>query len=123
MTVVDEPRTPIGICDMAALVPGRGVCALVDGVAVALFLVDGELYAIGNHDPFTDASVLSRGLVGSTMIDGNEVRYVASPLRKHRFELSSGRSLDDPEVTVGSWAVRCIDGQVLIGPEPLRSLE
>jgi nitrite reductase (NADH) small subunit len=109
------------VCTLAELTPDRGVCALVGGGAVAVFLTsfDGAVRAIGNHDPFTDASVLSRGLVGWDGSDGALVPYVASPLRKHRFDLRTGRSLADPEVTAGTYPVRVADGVVEVGhPEP-----
>lgn len=55
------------VCELSALIPGRGVAALLpDGSQAAVF-VDraGRPYAIGNQDPFTGAQVLSRGLVGT----------------------------------------------------------
>jgi NAD(P)H-dependent nitrite reductase small subunit len=107
------------VCRLDRLEPGRGVCALVRGQAVAVFRGDGDqLYAIGNHDPYCDASVLSRGLVGSLEVDGVTVPYVASPMRKHRFDLRSGRSLEDPDVGVGSWPVRAVDGVVEVAGSP-----
>ncbi|MFH8343743.1 nitrite reductase small subunit NirD [Streptomyces sp. NPDC018045] len=92
------------VCDPSALVPGRGVAALLpDGGQVALF-VDraGRPYAIGNRDPFTGAYVLSRGLTGSA--DGRP--FVASPLLKQRFDLETGTCLDDPAVSVPVYRVR-----------------
>ncbi|MBB1242841.1 nitrite reductase (NAD(P)H) small subunit [Streptomyces durbertensis] len=81
------------VCEPAALLPGRGVAALLpDGTQIAVFLDrEGRPYAIGNRDPFTGAYVLSRGLLGST----GGVPFVASPLLKQRFELTTGRCLDD----------------------------
>lgn len=92
------------VCDPAELVPGRGVAALLpDGGQVALFTDRaGDTYAIGNRDPFTGAYVLSRGLLGSA--DGRP--FVASPLLKQRFDLATGRCLDDEAVSVRSYRVR-----------------
>jgi NAD(P)H-dependent nitrite reductase small subunit len=105
------------ICAVDDLIVDRGVCALVDGDHVAVFRVSGsgEMFAIGNVDPFCDASVLSRGLVGSVERDGDSARYVASPLRKHRFDLRTGLSLDDPAIGVGVWDVRIRGGLVTVG--------
>lgn len=92
------------VCELSSLVPGRGVAALLpDGSQAAVF-VDrkGRPYAIGNRDPFTGAYVLSRGLVGSAA--GRA--FVASPLLKQRFDLESGRCLDDEEVAVRTYPVR-----------------
>ncbi|MER7112411.1 nitrite reductase small subunit NirD [Streptomyces sp. NPDC000229] len=92
------------ICDDSVLTPGRGMAALLpDGRQVALFRDrSGRLYAIGNRDPFTGAQVLSRGLIGSAA--GRP--FVASPLLKQRFDLETGRCLDDEEVSVAVFPVR-----------------
>ena len=92
------------VCDRSALTPGRGVAALLpDGRQAALF-VDraGRAYAIDNRDPFTGAYVLSRGLLGSA---GGRP-FVASPLLKQRFDLTTGTCLDAPEVHVQVFRVR-----------------
>lgn len=86
------------VCDLTAVTPGRGVAALLpDGTQAAVF-VDraGRTYAIGNRDPFTGACVLSRGLLGSA----GGAPFVASPLLKQRFDLETGRCLDDESVSV-----------------------
>ena len=102
----------------ADLVDDRGVCALVGARHVAVFRlsVSGELVAIDNVDPFSGASVLSRGLVGSTEIGGIAVAYVASPLRKQRFDLRTGCCLDDPDVRVDRFDVRETAGQIEARP-------
>jgi nitrite reductase (NADH) small subunit len=95
------------VCDLTDLIPGRGVAALLpDGSQVAVFLDRaGRPYAIDNRDPFTGAYVLSRGLLGSA--DGRP--FVASPLLKQRFDLETGRCLDDETVTVQAYATRTSD--------------
>ncbi|MER6342876.1 nitrite reductase small subunit NirD [Streptomyces sp. NPDC001595] len=92
------------VCDLTALLPGRGVAALLpDGNQVALFRDrKGDLYAIDNRDPFTGAAVLSRGLTGTHQ--GRP--FVASPLLKQRFDLLSGQCLDDETVRVTAYEVR-----------------
>jgi nitrite reductase (NADH) small subunit len=105
------------VCRWDDLVPDRGVCALVDGVAVAVFRCsfgDG-LYALDNLDPYSGASVLSRGLVGVT---ANGVAFVSSPLRKQRFSLATGQALDDPAVAVRCWPISVVDGVVMVASEP-----
>ncbi|MEV0926194.1 nitrite reductase small subunit NirD [Streptomyces spongiicola] len=113
MTVQDAPPltlqielsgTWLPVCEVTQLTPGRGMAALLpDGRQAAVFLDrSGTAYAIGNRDPFTGAQVLSRGLLGSA--DGRP--FVASPLLKQRFDLATGRCLDDDEVSVPVYAVR-----------------
>ncbi|MEU8526881.1 MULTISPECIES: nitrite reductase small subunit NirD [Streptomyces] len=96
----------IAVCETSRLTPGRGVAALLpDGRQAALF-VDraGRAYAIENRDPFTGAQVLSRGLLGSA---GGRP-FVASPLLKQRFDLETGKCLDDDEVAVAVFPVRTV---------------
>jgi nitrite reductase (NADH) small subunit len=98
------------VCELAALTPDRGVAALVDGTPVAVFRLspDDEVVAIGNVDPFSGASVLSRGIVGSR----GDVVTVASPVYKQRFDLHTGRCVDDETVAVPTYGVRVVDGWV-----------
>ena len=92
------------VCDLDRMVPGRGVAALLpDGRQAAVFLDrSGRLHAVDNRDPFTGAAVLSRGLLGS--LGGRP--FVASPLLKQRFDLTTGVCLDDETVRLTTYEVR-----------------
>ena len=92
------------VCELARLLPGRGVAALLpDGRQAALFRDRaGQLYAVDNRDPFGGAAVLSRGLTGTHQ--GRP--FVASPLLKQRFDLLSGQCLDDESVQITTYEVR-----------------
>ncbi|MDN3295677.1 nitrite reductase small subunit NirD [Streptomyces ficellus] len=104
MLELSHAGTWLPICDASVLTPGRGMAALLpDGAQAALFQDrTGRLYAIDNRDPFTGAQVLSRGLLGSAA--GR--LFVASPLLKQRFDLETGRCLDDEDVSVAVFPVR-----------------
>lgn len=92
----------IKICPVADLPVNLGVGALVKGQQVALFkLNSGDIYAIGNFDPFSEANVLSRGLVGD--LKGHKV--VASPIYKHHYNLQTGECLEDSSVKVPAYNV------------------
>lgn len=92
------------ICKSEDIVAGTGVCALLDDEQVAIFKmpVDNALYAISNFDPFGEANVLSRGLVGSI----GEKLVVASPLYKQHFCLETGECLEDETVRLKTYQVR-----------------
>lgn len=93
----------VPVCDYDALPSERGVCALVGGRQVAVFRAhDGALFALSNHDPFSGAYVLARGIVGCR--GGRPT--VASPMYKQVFDLASGRCLDDPEIGVPTFPIR-----------------
>ena len=80
------------ICPINDLTPDAGICALFNDQQVAIFLCkqSNSVYAVANYDPFGQANVLSRGLIGSTQ----DIIYVASPLYKQRFNLATGECLD-----------------------------
>ena len=98
------------VCAADDLVDGTGVCALVAGRQIALFQVDGQVFALDNFDPGSRANVLSRGLTG----DLQNERVVASPIYKHHFVLATGRCIEDPTFSVTAYAARVRDGQVQI---------
>jgi nitrite reductase (NADH) small subunit len=105
------------VCRLDQIEVEGGVAALVDGVAVAIFRThDGNVYAISNDDPWSNASVLARGIVGTR----GEIPFVASPMHKQAFDLRTGQCLDDAAVRVPAYDVRVEDGVVLVGP-PMES--
>jgi nitrite reductase (NADH) small subunit len=69
------------------------------------------VYAIANYDPFSQAFVLSRGLVG----DRNGMPKVASPIYKQNFSLTTGQCLDDDTVSVLVYPTRVVEGNVQVG--------
>ena len=103
------------VCGLDDIVPNTGVCALLNGQHVAVFrLNDGDsqrVFAIGNYDPNSEASVLSRGLVGNL----GERIVVASPIYKHHFDLQTGECLEAPENSVPIWPARIDGGKVWVG--------
>jgi nitrite reductase (NADH) small subunit len=104
------PRTRwVEVCAAERITPDRGVAARVGDDLVAVFvLADGQAYAIDDRDPFTGTQVLSRGLIG----DADGAPTVASPIYKQRFDLRTGRCLDDGAVELRTWPVRLHEGRV-----------
>ena len=97
----------ITVCKLEDILPETGVCALVGKEHVAIFRPynSDELYAISNIDPFPNASVLSRGIIGE---HENEL-WVASPLKKQRFRLKDGYCLEDEHYSVAHYVVKIDD--------------
>ena len=119
MALLEAPSfTWIDVCALDGIIPNRGVCALVDGVQVAVFRVAGgidesaeQLFAVSNFDPFSRAFVLSRGIVGSK---GGQLK-IASPVYKQNFDLRTGECLDDASVCIPTFPARVVDGRVQVG--------
>lgn len=113
-----EPATPADadrwwrVCPLASLHPERGVAAIVRGEQVAVFLLhDGTVRAVQQADPFADANVMSRGLVGTWRGRPS----VASPMYKHVFDLDTGECLDargEAQRRLRAYRARVVDGAV-----------
>jgi nitrite reductase (NADH) small subunit len=99
------------VCALTDIPPNTGVCALVADQQIAIFRVGDNVYALSNYDPFSQAFVLSRGLVG----DRNGVLKVASPIYKQNFNLFTGVCLDDESIAIPTFPARVVDGFVQIG--------
>lgn len=120
MTLVDSTATArrdqlrpavwTRICRRDDLEPLWGEAALVGRSQVAVFrLPDERILAVGNADPVTGASVMSRGLVGSR---GTRTT-LASPLHKDVYDLETGECLTRPgELRLPVWRVRETEGWV-----------
>ena len=102
------------VCRLDDIVPNTGVCALVEGRQIAIFRVGDRVYAISNHDPFSGANVLSRGILG----DRNGTLKVASPIYKQNFALETGQCLDDESVRIPVYYARVREGGVEVSAEP-----
>lgn len=99
-------------CQIGDLIYNIGVCALVGEKQIALFRLSGnhEIYAVDNHDPFSGANVLSRGIVGD--LKGQPV--VASPIYKQHFNLQTGQCLEDESVKLETYPVRIVNGMIQV---------
>lgn len=101
------------VCDLGDLEVDRGAAALVHGQAVALFRTAcDEVFALANHDPWSKASTLARGIVGVR----DATPFVGSPAHRHTFDLRTGRCREVPHVAVATYEVRVEGGVVLVGP-------
>ena len=102
----------VDVCAFVDLVPDRGAAALVGGLQVAVFLVDGEVFALSNFDPFSKAFVLSRGIVRTTR--GDRLK-VASPIYKQSFDLRTGQMSRRRRRVRARVRARVVEGRVQVG--------
>ncbi|ANP78164.1 nitrite reductase small subunit NirD [Vibrio sp. 10N.222.51.C8] len=100
------------VCKIEDIIPGTGVCALVSGEQVAIFRPTEaeEVFAISNTDPYFQSNVLSRGLI----VEHKEELWVASPLKKQRFNLATGVCMEDENFNVKAYKARVAKGAVEI---------
>ena len=104
------------VCALEDIWPNSGVAALLDGKQIALVRVGSgdQVYALSNFDPFSDAFVIARGIVG----DRAGRPKIASPIFKQTFDLETGACFDDPAVVLPTYPVRVQDGRVFVALTP-----
>ncbi|MFL6059925.1 MAG: nitrite reductase small subunit NirD [Marmoricola sp.] len=131
MTITEQPASApartnewVAVCTKGQLIPERGVAVLVGDQQVALFRVtapDGAefVYAVGHRDPFAEANVIARGIVGSVGTGPEQRDTVASPMYKHVFELATGACLTDPSRRLPAYRTWIAGGVVYVHPVPL----
>ncbi|POH74939.1 nitrite reductase small subunit NirD [Arthrobacter glacialis] len=99
----------VRVCRLDDLADSWGEAALVKGQQLALFRVGrGDVFAVSQADPATRAHVMSRGMVGSR----GRTHTIASPLHKEVYSLATGECFGRPELHLGTYPVRVVDGVV-----------
>lgn len=89
--------------------PGSGTTATVAGKQVALFNVDGTIYAM-------DDSCLHQGLsLGTSKLEGKIVTC-----RGHgwRYNVTTGNTLHVPDYGVATYPVKVVDGRIMVALDP-----
>jgi nitrite reductase (NADH) small subunit len=99
------------VCAIDDVLPGTGVAALIEGQQIAIVRTrDGLFAALSNFDPFSNAFVIARGIVG----DRAGVPKIASPIYKQNFNLRTGECLDDPNVRLAVFPIRIFAGRIQV---------
>lgn len=115
-------RNWVAVCTRRQLIPERGVAVLVRDRQVALFRIvngtDDFVYAVGHRDPFSDANVMARGIVGSVGVGAEQRDTVASPMYKHVFDLRTGECLTDASERLEVYRTWVAGGVVYVEAEP-----
>nr|WP_155855441.1 nitrite reductase (NAD(P)H) small subunit [Actinotalea ferrariae] len=97
---------------------GTATGAMPTGTATGAMPTDtDEVLAVQQLDPFMEAHVMSRGIVGSR----GDTPTVASPLLKQVFDLRTGRCLEPVGRAprhLRTWRVRLENGVVLVAAPP-----
>lgn len=109
----------VDVCHLDDITPNTGVGALIAGQSVALFRVGNEkrIYALSNKDPFSQANVMARGIIG----DLQGERVIASPIYKQHFSLATGRCLEDKDQKLSVFPTKIENGRVWVGTVPQKT--
>ncbi|ENW81003.1 nitrite reductase [NAD(P)H], large subunit [Acinetobacter sp. ANC 3929] len=109
----------VEVCALDDITPNTGVGALIEGQSVALFRVGHEkrIYALSNKDPFSQANVMCRGIIG----DLQGERVIASPIYKQHFSLATGRCLEDKDQKLLVFPTKIENGRVWVRSVPQKT--
>jgi len=114
--------TFVDLCALDDLDPERGAGALLGGTQIAVFrLADGTVRAVQQRDPYSGANVMSRGLVGTHRVTGDDgaerdVNTVTTPMLKQVWDVDTGDVIDGgaDRRPLAVYEARVVDGRVLV---------
>ncbi len=87
------------------LPPGTGTCVTVAGKEVALFNVDGTIYAMAN-------ACLHQGQsLGSSKLEG---KVVTCRAHGWRYDVTTGNTIHVPDYGVASYPVKIVDEKIMV---------
>ena len=86
----------VSVAKISELTPGTGMVVEVNGVSVALFKIDGAVYAIDNTCPHRG------GPLGAGTVEG---RVVTCPLHMWDFDICTGEFTANREIRIATYAV------------------
>ena len=95
----------IEVANLEQLPPGRGTTVSIEGKDIALFNVDGTVYAM-------DDTCLHQGVsLGISMLEGNIVTC-----RGHgwKYDVTTGSTYPVPGVGVATYPVKVVDGKIMV---------
>ena len=105
--IEEEKLEFVVVAEHDELGDGERIQFEIDGVAIALFKIAGEYYAIADLCSHDD------GLVAEGEIEGHEV---ICPRHGAHFDLRNGKALTMPAVVdIPAYPVRVDEGEVLVG--------
>ena len=87
----------VTVAKVADLQPGACLSVEAEGVGVALFNVDGKIYALGNTCPHAGGPLGEGTLAGGV---------VECPWHGWRYDVRTGENLENPEIKVACFEVQ-----------------
>ena len=110
LIVAAAPRF-VKVASLADLPPGTSLVVLVGDRSIALFNVNGSVYAIDNVCPHAGGSLARGGLNGT---------IVTCPLHGWRFDVRTGQSPYLPGEQLRTFPVLVVEGKIEVGVEECR---
>ena len=109
------------VLPMSDLPPGASATVEAFGTTIAVFNVEGRVFAVGNNCPH-HGGPLSRGRVSGTNLPsrpheyryGREGRVLVCPWHGREFDIESGRALFDQSVRVKVYEASVEECQIVL---------
>jgi nitrite reductase/ring-hydroxylating ferredoxin subunit len=103
----------VEVANLEQLPPGRGTTVSIEGKEIALFNVDGTVYAI-------DDACLHHGVsLGLSKVEGNIITC-----RGHgwKYDVTSGSTYPVPGIGVAAYPVKVVDGKIMVAIDKLSAI-
>ena len=95
----------VAVARLDQLPPGRGMTVTLRGFAIAIFNVEGTVYAMEDTCQHAGASL------GVGELRGTIVRC---PAHGWRYDVCTGQTLNEPGYGVASFPVQVVDGNIMV---------
>ncbi len=102
----------VNLVEAVKIPTGRGLTVRVGNREIALFQLDGQVYALNGQCPHRG------GPLGEGLTDQGRVYC---PLHGWEFDIKTGACVDNPERPAACVTVRIVDGMVQMQMEPSSS--
>lgn len=101
---------------------GSRVIAAVDGLEIAVFRIGGELYAAANYCVHQGGPLCEGGLRGRYGVSDGDYEWtydtteknIVCPWHGWKFDLTTGKNINDSRYTVPTYDVEVDDGGVYV---------
>ncbi len=97
--------TPVVVAKLEDLQPGTSRSVEVEGVGIALFNVDGTVYALDNTCPHAGGPLGDGRLAGECVV---------CPWHGWRFNVRTGERPENPAITVACYPVSIQGGDIVV---------
>jgi len=93
------------VCKISDLSEGKGKRFIIDDDEIAIFMVNGKVYALSNICPHQHSAIIYDGII--------EEEYVVCPAHGWKFRLSDGKK-ENGYNGLKSYPVKIIDNKVFV---------
>ncbi|GAB3621649.1 hypothetical protein GCM10027417_29110 [Glutamicibacter endophyticus] len=104
------------LCRYSELFPDWGEAIWHPNGQLAIFRTAwNHVYLTSHRCPITGATVMARGILGGTTINGKHIDTIACPLHKEVYRLDTGESLDGTAPQLAVYDVRAVGDWLYLG--------